>query len=153
MFSWINNAIKSGTSFLTNLTPPGVTDKQEAERLSCINHLESKKFFIVFTSVLILCFFFFLSTGILFFLPPTPEIITGFVTLFTKTSEILAVVIAAYVSVQAAVDFKINSNSTTAIANQSQTVNQNINENKTQTLIEEITVIHTNSKEDDYELE
>ena len=100
-----------------------------------------------------MCFFFFLSTGILFFLPPTPEIITGFVTLFTKTSEILAVVIAAYVSVQAAVDFKINSNSTTAIANQSQTVNQNINENKTQTLIEEITVIHTNSKEDDYELE
>lgn len=153
MLNWITNALKSGTSFLTNSAPPGIENEEEASRLSSINHLESKKFFIVFTSVVILCAFFFLSTGVLFFLPPTPEVVTGFVTLFTKTSEILAIVIASYVSVQAVVDYKINSNSSTAIANESKTINENIKEDITQTITENITVIHTNQKEDDYELE
>jgi hypothetical protein len=160
MLGWITNAIKSGASFLTNSAPPNIENKLEIERLEGVNHLESKKFFIVFTSVIILTFFFFASTAMLFFLPQKPEIITGFVTLFTKTSEILAVVIAAYVSVQAAVDFKINSSSSASVAGSSQNITQNstqtITEDKNQTITqninEQITIIHSNQKEDDYDI-
>ena len=109
-----------------------------------LNHLESKKFFIVITSVIILTIFFFASVGLLFILPPTPEIITGFVTLFTKTIEILAIVIAFYVSAKTAIDLKYTSFSNASIANNSETITEKIEET--------ITVIHTNQKEEDYEL-
>jgi hypothetical protein len=71
-------------------------------------------------------------------------VVTGFVTLFTKTTEILAVIIGTYVGAQAVVDLKYNSSSSTVLESKTETINENINE---------VTVIHTNQKEDDYELE
>lgn len=136
----IKNSFLTVASFLSsNKIPPGVPI-EEMQRLKSMNHLESKKFYIVITSVLILSFFYFGSVGIMFVLPPAPEIVSGFVTLFSKTIEILAVIIASYVGAQAVVDLKYNSASTASL------------EGKTQTT-EELTVIHTNAKEDDYEIQ
>lgn len=144
MFETLQTILKTAGSLLTNQAPPDVVDESEKERLQELNHLESKKFFIVITSVIILTIFFFASVGLLFILPPTPEIITGFVTLFTKTIEILAIVIAFYVSAKTAIDLKYTSFSNASIANNSETITEKIEET--------ITVIHTNQKEEDYEL-
>lgn len=148
MLSSILNILKTGASLLTNTSPSYVQNKCEQERLSVINHLESKKFFMVSVAVVILLAFFAISTAVLFLLPSQPEVVTGFITLHTKTSEILAIIIAAYVGVQAAVDFKLNSSSSASMSNQSQQIDQNIQ----QTIQETLTVIHTNQKEEDYEV-
>ena len=79
------------------------------------NHLASKKFFIAVTAFLGLCFFYFSSVAILFFLPAdNRDLVSGYVTIFTKTIEVLAIIIAAYLGVQAVVDLKYNSNSQTS---------------------------------------
>jgi hypothetical protein len=70
-----------------------------------------------------------------------PEFVSGFVTLFSKTIEILAVVIASYVGAQAVVDLKYASNSNASLAGTTYTED-----------IQNVTVIQTNIKEDDYEL-
>jgi hypothetical protein len=135
----IKNTAISLVSYLSgNLVPPN-TAMQDIERMKAINHMASSKFYIVFTSVLILAFFYFASLGIMFFIPNSPEFIAGFVTIFSKTIEILAIIIASYVGAQAVVDLKYGSSSAAAI----ETVNENINN---------VTVIETNIKEDDYEL-
>lgn len=146
------NLVSTAASFLTNQPPPGV-DALEAERLKSVNHLESKKFFIVITSVVILIFFLFAGTAILFFLPRMPEIVTGYITLFSKTTEILAVVIAFYVSAQAVVDLKYGSSSSAAVSAQSQTTEATTSTTTTENINETLTVIHTNAKDEDYELE
>lgn len=131
-------------AFVSSAAPPN-TPPEDIERLRSINHMESKKFFACFVSVAILTFFYFVTVGIMFLLPPVPEVITGYITVFTKTTEILAIIIGSYVGAQAVVDLKMNSSSSAGIQNTTQ---------KTEQLIkEEITVIHTNQKEDDYELD
>jgi hypothetical protein len=135
--------LQSVTAFISSGVPPNTPEK-EVERLQSINHMESKKFFACFVSVAILTFFYFSTLGIMFLLPNTPELITGYVTVFTKTAEILAIVIASYVGAQAAVDLKYSSSSNTALQSSSQNIKEHI--------IEEVTVIETNQKEDDYEL-
>jgi predicted DNA-binding protein with PD1-like motif len=102
--------------------------------------MESKKFYIVITSVVILAFFYFSSIGLLFIIPNAPEFISGFVTIFSKTIEILAIIIASYVGAQAVVDLRYQSGSNVDL--ESATVKEE----------EEVTVLHTNMKEDDYEL-
>ena len=135
----IKNTAISFVSYLSgNLVPPN-TPMQDMERMKAINHMASSKFYIVFTSVLILAFFYFASLGIMFFIPNSPEFIAGFVTIFSKTIEILAIIIASYVGAQAVVDLKYGSSSAAAI----ESVNESINN---------VTVIETNIKEDDYEL-
>jgi len=139
MMRAIKNTAISLVSYLSgNLVPPN-TPIQDVERMKAINHMASSKFYIVFTSVLILAFFYFASLGIMFFIPNSPEFIAGFVTIFSKTIEILAIIIASYVGAQAVVDLKYGSTSAAAI----ESVNENINN---------VTVIETNVKEDDYEL-
>lgn len=135
----IKNTAISFVSYLSgNLVPPN-TPMQDIERMKAINHMASSKFYIVFTSVLILAFFYFASLGIMFFIPNSPEFIAGFVTIFSKTIEILAIIIASYVGAQAVVDLKYGSSSAAAI--------ESVNES-----IDNVTVIETNIKEDDYEL-
>ena len=130
----------TAVSFLSNNYVPPNTPAQDVDRLKSINHMESKKFFIVLTSVAILAFFYFISIGIMFLLPHgAPEFVSGFVTIFSKTIEILAIIIASYVGAQAAVDLKYGSKSSASLEGTTETIN-------------EVTVIHTNAKEDDYEL-
>ena len=140
MISLIKNAAMTAVSFLSNNHVPPNTSDEDITRIKSINHMESKKFFIVLTSVAILAFFYFISIGIMFLLPHgAPEFVSGFVTIFSKTIEILAIIIASYVGAQAAVDLKYGSTSNASIEGVTETLN-------------ELTVIQTNIKEDDYEL-
>jgi hypothetical protein len=139
MLDGLKNITLTAMSFLTNNKVPPNTPLEEYEKMKAINHMASSKFYIVFTSVLILAFFYFASLGIMFFIPQQPEFIAGFVTVFSKTIEILAIIIASYVGAQAVVDLKYGSSSSSAISS----VTENINE---------VTYIQTNVKEDDYEL-
>jgi hypothetical protein len=140
--SLIKNTIISGVSYLSSNRVPPNTSPENYERLKSINHMESKKFYIVLTSVVILAFFYFSSIGIMFLLPKgAPEVVSGFVTIFSKTIEILSIIIATYVGAQAAVDLKYGSASNASITGNTYTEKA-----------ENITVIHTNAKEDDYEL-
>ena len=142
MLSNLKNILLTATAFLSSKRVPPNTTLQDYKRLKSINHMESKKFYIVITSVFILAFFYFVSVGVLFFLPHNaPEFVSGFVTLFSKTIEILAVVIASYVGAQAVVDLKYASKSDASIEGSTYTENT-----------QDVTVIQTNIKEDDYEL-
>lgn len=153
MINFLKNAAMTAISFLdSNQAPPNVTP-EDAERLKSVNHLESKKFFAVMVSVAILSFFYFVSVAVLFFIPHVPEIDTGFVTIFSKTTEILAVIIASYVGAQAAVDLKFGSSSSSSVASAAQTIDQTVTQNINEHIVNEVTVIHTNAKEDDYELQ
>lgn len=140
----IKDLLMNVAAFVSSSAPPNTPEK-DLERLQSINHMESKKFFACFVSVAILTFFYFTTVGIMFFLPPVPEVITGYIAIFTKTTEILAIVIASYVGAQAVVDLKYNSSSNASLENSTQKIEQFIKE--------EITVIETNQKEDDYELQ
>jgi hypothetical protein len=139
MLNGLKNITLTAMSFLRSDKAPPNSSLQDYERLKSINHMTSSKFYIVFTSVLILAFFYFASLGIMFFIPKQPEFISGFVTIFSKTIEILAIIIASYVGAQAVVDLKYGSSSSAALEGVTETIN-------------EVTVIHTNAKEDDYEL-
>jgi hypothetical protein len=129
----------TAASFLRNDKAPPNTPLEDIEKMRAINHMSSSKFYIVFTSVLILAFFYFASVGIMFFIPTSPEYVSGFVTIFSKTIEILAIIIASYVGAQAVVDLKYGSSSRAALEGVTETIN-------------EVTYIQTNVKEDDYEL-
>jgi hypothetical protein len=79
----------------------------------------------------------------LFLLPTKNELIAGYVTIFTKTIEIIAIIVASYIGVQAAVDFKYGSSS-----------NVNLDsiltsEQREEKIIEEQTIIYANKYKDD----
>lgn len=115
MWNSIANTFKTLSAFLNSGMVPPNTPLQVREEMKRINHFASRKFFIVFTSFLGLCFFYFASVGILFLLPQNQtELVSGYVTIFTKTIEVLAIIIAAYLGVQAVVDLKYNSSSNTS---------------------------------------
>lgn len=142
MIPIIKNAILSGFSYLSSKHAPPNTPIEKYKKLKSINHMESKKFYIVLTSVFILAFFYFSSIGIMFLLPKeAPEVVSGFVTIFSKTIEILSIIIATYVGAQAVVDLRYGSASSATLEGTTHT-------EKT----ENVTVIQTNIKEDDYEL-
>jgi hypothetical protein len=126
----LKNVFMTATSFLQNgVAPPNTPIAQKIE-LEKQNHLSSKKFFIVFTSFLVLFVFYFVSVCVLFFLPNLPEYITGFVAIFSKTIEVLSIIIASYLGTQAIVDLRYGSNSNVSLQSSSQ---HNINQN-TQTI-------------------
>lgn len=108
----ILNTVKDAFTFLKYGVAPTKTPSNLVEQTKQINHLASKKFYIAATSFIALGVFYFASVAILFLLPHQSEIIGGYVTIFTKTIEVLAIIIASYLGVQAAVDFKYGSSST-----------------------------------------
>lgn len=113
MIASITNILKSAASFLSSNTVPPGTPVELQDSLRKENHFKSKKFFLAFSSFTGLLIFYFASVGILFLLPTKNELIAGYVTIFTKTIEILAIIVASYIGVQAAVDLKYGSSSST----------------------------------------
>jgi hypothetical protein len=103
--------IKDTLSFLKTGTAPANTSSAQLEKMKETNHLTSKKFYVVATSFVALTLFYFASVAVLFLLPQHNELIGGYVTIFTKTIEVLAIIIASYLGVQAAVDLKYGSTS------------------------------------------
>jgi hypothetical protein len=113
MWESVTNIAKNAASFLSsNRVPPG-TPIELQDSLRKENHFKSKKFFLAFSSFIGLLFFYLLSVAILFLLPSKNELIAGYVTIFTKTIEIVAIIVASYIGVQAAIDFKYGSSSST----------------------------------------
>jgi hypothetical protein len=108
MITWV----KSALSFLSSKKVPPNTPIELREVMKKENHFASKKFFIAVTAFLGLLFFYFSSVAVLFFLPPdNRDVVAGYVTIFTKTIEVLAIIIAAYLGVQTIADFSYNSSS------------------------------------------
>jgi hypothetical protein len=138
MWQNIINVAKTATAFLqTGKAPPGTPARLE-KKMEDTNHLSSKKFFIIFTSVLMLGALYYSSVAILLAIE-MPEHVTAFVTLFSKTIEIFAIIIASYLGVQAAVDLRYNSSSNAEVLGE--------------VIVEKKEVILThNTKEDDYDI-
>lgn len=113
MWDNIKNIASNAAAFLSsNKVPPG-TPIELQSTMRNENHFKSKKFFLAFSSFIGLLGFYLLSVGILFLLPSRNELIAGYVTIFTKTIEIVAIIVASYIGVQAAIDFKYGSSSNT----------------------------------------
>jgi hypothetical protein len=106
------NWFKSALAFLSSKKVPPNAPIELREAMKKENHFASKKFFIAVTAFIGLLFFYFSSVAVLFILPnDNREMVEGYVTIFTKTIEVLAIIIAAYLGVQAAVDFRYGSSS------------------------------------------
>jgi hypothetical protein len=82
-----------------------------AKDLSKVNFLASKKFYVVFCSVIILAIFYAASIAVLFLTAAAPHLTVPFVSIFTETIKILAIIIASYLGVQTVLDYKMQSNS------------------------------------------
>lgn len=143
MWNNVKNIAASAVSFLTsNRVPPG-TPVEFQSSLRKENHFKSKKFFLAFSSFIGLLGFYLLSVLILFLLPSRNELVSGYVTIFTKTIEIMAIIVASYIGVQAAVDLKYGSSS-----------NVNLDsvltsEQREEKIIEEQTIIYAEKFKDD----
>ena len=146
MWNNISNIIKTASAMLKSGQVPPNTPPQYKEDLSKINFLSSKKFYVVFCSVIILSIFYTGSIIVLFLTTSHPTITSAFVSIFTETIKILAVIIASYLGVQTILDYKMNSNSNIDYKSSTEYSKEDID-------INEVTVITTNSKEDDYELD
>jgi len=114
MWQDLVNVIQSASAFLQNGKAPPNTPARLEKRMEDTNHLSSKKFFIIFTSVLMLGFLYYSSVAILLSISVT-EHVSAFVTIFSKTIEIFAIIIASYLGVQAAVDLRYNSSPNASI--------------------------------------
>ena len=139
MFSKLANIAKTAASFLQNgVAPPGTPPEQKQE-MESMNHLASKKFFITFSGFIILGVFYASSIAVLFSMSKTPELIVPFSTMFAKSIEVFATIMAVYIGGQAVVDLKYNSTSSASVSENLQIV--------------DITQKQVgNEKEDDYEL-
>jgi hypothetical protein len=146
----LTDIYKNAAAFLQQGVAPPNTPPEQVESLSNTNHLSSKKFFLAISGFVILGIFYFLSVGILFLIMKNPTAVTTYSVMFTKTMEVFATIMAVYLGGQALVDLKYNSSSG---ATSQATTNETVNTTNYNAKIEEITVIHTNSKDDDYELE
>lgn len=113
MWASITDVVRNAASFLSSSKVPPGTPIAQQEALREQNHFKSKKFFLAFSSFVGLLAFYLLSVAILFMLPSNNELIAGYVTIFTKTIEIVAIIVASYIGVQAAIDFKYGSSSNT----------------------------------------
>jgi len=113
MWKNLTNLFKTAASFLSSKKVPPGTPVDLYEQMKKQNHLASKKFFIAFTSFLGVLFFYFMSVAVLFFIPPQNEIISGYVQIFTKTIEVIAIIVASYLGVQTVADFQYSSSSST----------------------------------------
>jgi hypothetical protein len=111
--------------------PPN-TPPEYVEELKSINFLRSKKFFVVFSSILMLLGFYGVSVFILFLTAPVPTITTPFVNIFVETIKIFAIIISAYLGLQAAIDFKYNTDSSIALKGEIQYAREEVQ----QTIIE-----------------
>ncbi len=140
MWERITQIAKTAGAMLHSGEVPPNTPPQYKQDLSKVNFLASKKFYVVFCSVVILSIFYAASIGVLFLTAAQPSLTVPFVSLFTETVKILAVIIASYLGVQTVLDYKMQSNSNVDLQGQNSFIK------------EEITYINSNAKEEDYEL-
>lgn len=142
MWQNIVNVVQSAGAFLQNGKAPPNTPARLETQMEDTNHLSSKKFFIIFSAAIGLVTIYFISVGILFFIPRTAELIAAYTTIFTKMMEIFAVIVATYLGAQGMVDLRYNSQSSASLDGQVEVKEVNVNE----------TILTNNAKEDDYNI-
>jgi hypothetical protein len=140
MWERIVQIAKTASAMLHSGEVPPNTPPEYRKDLSNVNFLASKKFYVVFCSIIILSIFYAASIFVLFLTAAQPSLTVPFVSIFTETVKILAVIIASYLGVQTVLDYKMQSNSNVDLQGQSTFIT------------EQVTYINTNAKEDDYEL-
>lgn len=142
MFNNLLNIAKSATSFLQNGIAPPNTPEAYRVAFEEQNHLASKKFFIIFSAILMLAFVFYTSTAILIWVVPrVPEVVAAFVTIFTKVIEIFGIVISVYIGAQGLIDLRYSSTSDASIQAEIQKIDQTVTE-----------ILTNNTKEEDYSI-
>lgn len=124
MWKKITDTFYSATSFLQDGKVPPNTPIQYREDLSKINFFSSKKFFIVFSSIVLLMAFYLVSVGILFLTVKFPTITDSYVIIFVESIKIFAIIISAYLGLQAAIDFKYSGANTSVNVNTNKTIEQ-----------------------------
>jgi hypothetical protein len=145
MLKQFQNIAKTAAAFLQQGVAPPNTPPEQQKYLLNKNHLASKKFFLAFSGFVILGAFFAISVGLLYSMIDYPAILPSYTLIFTKTIEVFAVIMVAYLGGQAAVDLKYNSSS--------QTENMFSTENSNNYQKIDITETVAIEKEDDYTLE
>lgn len=111
MWEKIIDIAKTASSMLHSGQVPPNTPMEFKKDLSKVNFLASKKFFVVFCSVVILALFYVASIFVLFLTGPIPHLTAPFVAIFAETIKILAIIIASYLGVQTILDYKMQSSS------------------------------------------
>lgn len=155
MWQNIVSIAQTATAFLTNGKAPPNTPPEIKKAMEDTNHLSSKKFFVIMTSLIIIVSMFFIAVGILFWIPKDHDIvITTYATIFTKIMEQIALVISVYLGAQGLVDLRYNSSSNASVSGDvqvvQQTSQQTIQENKQVQIAE--TINSDNAKENDYNI-
>jgi hypothetical protein len=87
--------------------------------------------------------FYIISVAVLFFLPKGNELIAGYVQIFSKTIEVFAIIIAAYLGVQTVADFRFASSSNTNLDSVL------TSEQREEKIIEEQTVVYAEKYKND----
>ena len=112
MWNKITETFQSAASFLSSSKVPPNTPIQYREELKKVNFFASRKFFIVFSSIVLLMAFYLVSVGILFLTVKFPTITDSYVIIFVESIKIFAIIISAYLGLQAAIDFKYSGGNT-----------------------------------------
>jgi hypothetical protein len=148
---WQNlvNVVQSASAFLQKGKAPDNCPPELRKAMEDANHFSSKKFFIIFTSVLMVAFVYYSSIFILFLFPKEfGTHIAAYVTIFSETMKIFGLIIATYLGVQTVADFSFNSSSSASL--QGETQNEKTFEEKDVNVNENI--LTNNAKEDDYNI-
>ena len=149
MWNNILNVAKNAASFLQKGKAPDNCPPELRKAMEDANHFSSKKFFIIFTSVLMVAFVYYSSIFILFLFPKEfGTHIAAYVTIFSETMKIFGLIIATYLGVQTVADFSFNSSSSASLQGEAQS--ENIKEEKDVDVNENI--FTNNAKEDDYNI-
>jgi len=154
------DVLRNAASMLQQGVAPPNTPPEQIEELANTNHLASKKFFLAVSGFVILGVFYASSVAVLFLMVNNPSAVSSYTTMFTKTMEVFATIMACYLGGQALVDLRYNSSSSASmqgttndvVSNSTSSAISNNTTNYNAHITEEITIIDTNSKEDDYEL-
>jgi succinate dehydrogenase hydrophobic anchor subunit len=149
MWQNIINIGQTVTAFLTNGKAPPNTPIDLQKAMEDTNHLASKKFFVIFSAIVMIVVMFLMAVGFLFLIPTEHDIVvTAYSTIFTKIIEIFGLVISVYIGAQGLVDLKYNSSSAASVEGEAQS--QTIVEDKNVNINEQI--LTNNAKEEDYNI-
>jgi hypothetical protein len=128
MWDKVTDIAKTAAAMLQSGKVPPNTPSLYREDLGKVNFLASRKFFVVFTSILMLLAFYAASIFVLFLTAPLPTITAAFVTIFVETIKIFAIIISAYLGLQTVIDFKYNSSTNTEYRGENVTVSETVDE-------------------------
>jgi succinate dehydrogenase hydrophobic anchor subunit len=143
------NIAQTATAFLQNGKAPPNTPLNLQKKMENVNHLASKKFFVIFSAIFMIIIMFLVAVGFLFLIPTDHDIVvTAYSTIFTKIIEIFGLVISVYIGAQGLVDLRYNSSSNAGIEGEAQS--ESLTEERDVNLNENIST--NNAKEDDYNI-